>query len=189
MIQRRSVETVEQKLDGRTLSGYAAVYGQDSRELVENGRAFVERIAPGAFAETLRTGSDVKLYYNHEPNALLARTKSGTLKLRSDRQGLAFEASLPETTLGNDVRTLIERGDLSGEMSFGFFVEDESWNRTRTERLVKRARLVEVSVVQDAAYPQTNSSLRSVSAAAQEAALLRLELHRRRIEACLLKSS
>ena len=67
-------------------------------------------------------------------------------------------------------------------MSFGFYVEDESWNRTRTERLVKRARLVEVSIVQDAAYPQTTSSLRSVSAAAHEAARLRLELHRKRVD-------
>jgi len=79
------------------------------------------------------------------------------------------------------VRELLARGDLTGEMSFGFFVEDESWNRTRTERLVKRARLVEVSIVQDAAYPQTNSSLRSVSAAAIEAARLRLELHLQRM--------
>jgi HK97 family phage prohead protease len=182
MISRRSIDATEQKLDGRTLAGYAAVYGEDSREIVEQGRAFVERIAPGAFAETLRTNADVKLLYNHDPAALLARTKSRTLSLKSDRNGLAFEASLPETTLGNDVRELLARGDLTGEMSFGFFVEDESWNRTRTERLVKRARLVEVSIVQDAAYPQTNSSLRSVSAAAIEAARLRLEIHLRRME-------
>jgi HK97 family phage prohead protease len=182
MISRRSIDATEQKLDGRTLAGYAAVYGEDSREIVEQGRAFIERIAPGAFAETLRANADVKLLYNHDPAALLARTKSRTLSLKSDRNGLAFEASLPETTLGNDVRELLARGDLTGEMSFGFFVEDESWNRTRTERLVKRARLVEVSIVQDAAYPQTNSSLRSVSAAAIEAARLRLELHIRRME-------
>jgi hypothetical protein len=182
MISRRSIDATEQKLDGRTLAGYAAVYGEDSREIVEQGRAFVERIAPGAFAETLRSNADVKLLYNHDPAALLARTKSRTLSLKSDRNGLAFEASLPETTLGNDVRELLARGDLTGEMSFGFFVEDESWNRTRTERLVKRAKLVEVSIVQDAAYPQTNSSLRSVSAAAIEAARLRLEIHLRRME-------
>lgn len=187
MISRRDF-TGEQKVDGRTLAGYAAVYGQDSREIVEHGRSFVERIAPGAFNETLRSGGDVKLLYNHDGGALLARTKSGTLKLKSDRQGLAFEASLPETTLGNDVRELLSRGDLTGEMSFGFFIEEDSWNRDRSERLVKRAKLVEVSIVHDAAYPQTKSSLRSVSAAATEAARVRLELHRKRIE-CLLRMS
>jgi uncharacterized protein len=183
MISRRTIETEEQKLDGRTLAGYAAVYGQDSREIVEHGRAFVERIAPGAFNGTLSSGADVKLLYNHDASMPLARTRSGTLKLRSDRGGLAFETTLPETTLGNDVRELLERGDLSGEMSFGFFVEDESWNPKRTERLVKRAKLVEVSIVQDAAYPQTTSSLRHVDAAAIDAARARLELHFARIKA------
>ena len=181
MISRRDFTAAEQSIDGRTLAGYAAVYGQDSREIVENGRKFVERIAPGAFNETLSSGADVKLFYNHDASMPLARTRSGTLKLRSDRNGLAFEATLPETTLGNDVRALLERGDLSGEMSFGFYVSEDSWNKDRSQRLVKRAQLVEVSIVQDAAYPQTSSSLRSVSAAYTEAAYLRLALHFRRM--------
>lgn len=182
MISRRDIQATEQKVDGRTLSGYAAVYNQDSREIVEHGRAFVERIAPGAFNETLRAGGDVKLFYNHDMSMPLARTKSGTLKLTSDRQGLRFDATLPETTLGNDVRELLTRGDLTGEMSFGFFVEEDSWNKSRTERLVKRAKLIEVSIVQDAAYPQTSSSLRHVDAAAMEAAKARLALHIARIQ-------
>lgn len=181
MISRRSIDATEQKIEGRTLSGYAAVYGEQSREIVEHGRAFTERIAPGAFKATLDARADVKLLYNHDPMHLLARTRSGTLNLRSDRAGLAFEASLPETTLGNDVRALLERGDLTGEMSFGFFVEEDSWNAKRTERLVKRAKLVEVSIVQDAAYPQTSSSLRHVDAAALDAASARLALHIARI--------
>ena len=76
---------------------------------------------------------------------------------------------------------LFRSGDLSGEMSFGFVVAEDSWNKNRTERLVKRAQLIEVSIVQDAAYPQTSSSLRSVSAAYRNAALLRLALHFRRM--------
>ena len=181
MISRRNIDGTNPVVDGRNLSGYAAVYNQDSREIVEHGRKFVERIAPGAFNETLSSGGDVKLYYNHDTSMPLARTKSGTLTLKSDRTGLAFSATLPETTLGNDVRALMERGDLTGEMSFGFFVVDDSWNKTRTERLVKRASLVEVSLVQDAAYPQTSSSLRSVSAAYTEAVYARLALHFRRM--------
>jgi HK97 family phage prohead protease len=185
MISRRSIESAEQTLDGRRLSGYAAVYNQDSREIVEHGRSFTERIAPGAFGETLAAGSDVKLYYNHDASMPLARTRSGTLKLRSDRNGLAFDATLPETTLGNDVRALIERGDLSGEMSFGFFVVEDSWNRDRSERLVKRANLVEISIVQDAAYPQTNSSLRSARAVSADVIDARLSTHYRRLIECL----
>lgn len=181
MISRRDFTASEQSIDGRTLAGYAAVYGQDSREIVENGRKFTERIAPGAFNETLSSGADVKLYYNHDASMPLARTCSKTLTLRSDRNGLAFSAELPDTTLGRDIKTLLERGDLSGEMSFGFFVNEDSWNKNRTQRLVKKATLVEVSIVQDAAYPQTSSSLRSVSAAYTEAVYARLALHFRRM--------
>lgn len=181
MISRRDFTAAEQSIDGRTLAGYAAVYGQDSREIVEGGRKFTERIAPGAFNETLSSGADVKLYYNHDASMPLARTRSGTLQLKSDRNGLAFTASLPDTTLGNDVRALIERGDLSGEMSFGFFVVEDSWSKDRSQRLVKKAQLVEVSIVQDAAYPQTSSSLRGVSAAYTEAVYARLALHFRRM--------
>jgi len=182
MISRRAITATEQSIDGRTLAGYAAVYNQDSREIREYGRTFTERIAPGAFDETLNARADVKLYYNHDPAMPLARTRSGTLSLRSDRNGLAFSAKLPETTLGNDVRTLLERGDLTGEMSFGFHVVGEEWSQDRTERTITRANLVEISIVQDAAYPQTSASLRSVSAAAIEAARARLALHFKRME-------
>jgi len=182
MISRRTLEATEQKIDGRTLAGYAAVYGQDSREIVEHGRRFVERIAPGAFNETLGSGGDVKLFINHRTDEIpLARTRSGTLKLKSDRNGLAFEAQLPETARAEELRAALERGDMSGEMSFGFFVVEDSWNKDRSQRLVKRAQLVEISAVTDAAYPQTTSSLRSVSAAYRNAAYLRLALHFRRM--------
>ena len=182
MISRRSVEATEQKLDGRTLAGYAAVYGQDSREIVEGGRKFTERIAPGAFNETLASGADVKLYYNHDASMPLARTKSGTLTLDSRADGLHYTATLPETTLGNDVRTLLERGDLTGEMSFGFYVERDTWNAKRTERRIESARLVEISLVQDPAYDLTSSSLRCVNAAFTDAVAARLELHIRRLK-------
>ena len=175
MISRRDISSVGHKVEGRTLSGVAAVYGQQSRELSEYGRTFRETIAPGAFGDTVR--GDIKLFYNHDPSMPLARTRSGTLNLEDRSDGLHYAAVLPETTLGNDVRALLERGDLSGEMSFGFYVEKDEWNAKRTERTVQKARLVEISVVVDAAYPQTSSSLRHVDAAAIEAARSRLALH------------
>lgn len=178
MISRRDIGTT-QSVDGRTLSGVAAVYGAQSREISENGRTFTERIAPGAFGESVR--GDIKLLYNHDPRMPLARSRSGTLVLEDRADGLHYTATLPDTTLGNDVRELMQRGDLSGEMSFGFYVQRDSWNKARTERVVERAQLVEISVVVDAAYPQTSSSLRRVDAAAIEAARARLELHIARI--------
>ena len=179
MISRRDIGSVEHKIDGRTLSGVAAVYGQRSRELRENGRVFTEVIAPGAFGDTVR--GDIKLFYNHNPSMPLARTRSGTLKLADHADGLHYTATLPETTLGNDVRELMQRGDLSGEMSFGFYVTRDSWNARKNERTVHEARLVEISVVVDAAYPQTHSALRHVGDGFASALRARLDLHRNRL--------
>jgi hypothetical protein len=176
MISRRDF-TSAPAVEGRTLTGIAAVYGQPSRLIREQGRSFTERIDAGAFGDI----GDVKLYYGHDASMPLARTQSGTLKLDSRADGLHYSATLPETTLGNDVRELLSRGDLTGAMSFGFYVTRDTWNKTRTERTVNAATLVEVSLVQDAAYPQTTSSLRHVGAEFQRAVDARLELHLHRM--------
>ena len=176
MISHRDF-TSAPSVEGRTLTGIAAVYGQPSRLIREQGRTFTERIAPGAFGAI----ADVKLYYNHDASMPLARTQSGTLKLDSRSDGLHYTATLPDTTLGNDVRELLTRGDLTGAMSFGFFVTKDTWSPDRTERTVNAATLVEVSLVQDAAYPQTTSSLRHVDAALDAAVIARLELHLQRM--------
>lgn len=179
MIERRTI-AIDRPV-GRTLSGLAIPYGKWSREISEPfAPQFREKIARGAFGEL--GGADIKLLWNHNPGALLARTRSGTMTITDTAAGLRFSADIADTTVGRDVRELIARGDLSGEMSFGFYVDRDEWNPRRTERTVTAARLVELSVVVDAAYgDKTNSSLRSVSAAFTEAARLRLEIHKHRM--------
>ena len=175
MISRRSVDIPS--TDGRTLSGYAAVYREPSLPITvhANPRPYVEPIAPGAFGDSI--SGDVELLYNHDDSAVpLARTISGTLGFKSDGTGLRFEAKLPNTARADEIISALQRGDLTGAMSFGFHVEDDVWNRDRSERIVKRARIVEASLVKRAAYPQTHSSLRSVSEAVNDAARARLML-------------
>lgn len=160
MISKRSIST-DHAIEGRTLSGYAALYNSKSKVISERGATFRETISPNAFADTLKSGADVKLYYNHDSGMPLARTSAKTLSISSDETGLRFSAELPDTTLGNDVRVLLGRGDLTGEMSFGFRVVSDTWNSDRTERTINSAQLLEISIVQDAAYPNTYSALRS----------------------------
>jgi len=95
-----------------------------------------------------------------------ARTRSGSLTIEERSTGIHFSAELPETTLGNDVRVLMHRGDLSGEMSFGFYVDAEEWNAKRTQRTVTRGRLVELSVVTVGAYE--SAQVYSVAASSPE---------------------
>ena len=142
------------RASGRTLTGYAAVFGQETRI-----GGFTERIKPGAFTKSLTSGRDILALLDHRFDALLGRTASGTLKLYEDDKGLAFELRLPDTQAGRDLVALAERGDVGG-MSFGFIAEDEAWSGNTRE--LRQVDLREVSVVQAfPAYQQTEISLRN----------------------------
>jgi HK97 family phage prohead protease len=139
---------------GRTLTGYAAVFGEETRI-----GGFTERIAPGTFRDSLASGRDVLALLDHRADVLLGRTRSGSLRLSEDAHGLRFALDLPDTQAGRDLVALAERGDIGG-MSFGFVATDEEWHgETRELRAVE---LHEISVVQSwPAYQQTEVSLRN----------------------------
>lgn len=142
------------RASGRTLSGYAAVFGTETRI-----GGFSERIAPGAFGKSLASGKDILALLDHRADVLLGRTASGTLRLTEDAKGLRFDLELPDTQAGRDLVALAERGDLGG-MSFGFIAEDEEW--TGNTRELRQVDLREVSVIQAfPAYQQTEISLRN----------------------------
>ena len=136
-MERRAVHEV--RAEGRRLIGYAARFGIEARI-----GDFSETIRAGAFANSL--DRDVLGLVDHDPTRLLGRTRTGTLRLQEDRQGLAFELDVPDTTLGRDVLAMAERGDLGG-MSFGFTVPrgGEQWQGRQRE--LTRVDLLEVSVV------------------------------------------
>ncbi|MGH7794109.1 MAG: HK97 family phage prohead protease [Candidatus Binatia bacterium] len=135
----------------RGLTGYAAKFGVEAR--IGN---YVEVIKAGAFRETLSGGRDILALVDHDLTKVLARTRSGSLKLIEDTAGLQFDLSLPQTTAGRDVLELANRGDLGG-MSFGFTVngkDGEHWTDNRRE--LRSINLVEISVVSSwPAYPDT----------------------------------
>ncbi|MDX9718435.1 MAG: HK97 family phage prohead protease [Thauera sp.] len=142
------------RASGRVLTGYAAVFGTETRM-----GSFTERIAPGAFSKSLASGRDILALLDHRADVLLGRTASGTLKLTEDAKGLRFDLELPDTQAGRDLVALAERGDLGG-MSFGFIAEDEAW--TGNTRELRQVDLREVSVIQAfPAYQQTEISLRN----------------------------
>lgn len=92
--EQRTIDVDVESLDarGRTLHGYAAVYGVESADL----GGFRERIAPGAFADVL--GSDVRCLLNHDASQVLGRTRSGTLRLHDEQRGRSSSSSLATST-------------------------------------------------------------------------------------------
>ncbi|KAA0275390.1 MAG: HK97 family phage prohead protease [Acidobacteria bacterium] len=152
--EQRTIDVDVKQLDtrGRTVHGYAAVYGATSGDL----GGFREQIAPGAFAGVL-ADSDVRCLLNHDPNVVLGRTKSGTMRLADDERGLRFEVDLPESR--SDLREAVARGDLDGA-SFRFQVGEEQWDGDlRTVKTVKA--LHDVTLATYPAYPAASIELRT----------------------------
>jgi HK97 family phage major capsid protein/HK97 family phage prohead protease len=156
-LEQRTVDVDVTDLDtrGRTVVGYAAVYGSRSADL----GGFTEQIAPGAFRDVLAGNPDVRALLNHDPNQILGRTKSGTLRLYDEERGLRFEIDLPDSPLGENVRAAVERRDLDGA-SFRFKCGDDEWDGD--VRTVKNIReLHDCSLATTPAYPSTSIELRT----------------------------
>ena len=147
--------------NGMSFTGYAAVFNSPSEPL-----PFTERIAPGAFARSLKSKNNVRMYMNHDSNMLLATTRAKTLRLSEDSKGLLVDASLPDTTIGRDLSVLMQRGDVNS-MSFGFTVPSggDMWSDDGQSRELRQIKLFEVSVVTGfPAYTATTATVRSLDA-------------------------
>jgi HK97 family phage prohead protease len=166
--------------DARTLTGYAALYGSEARI----AGMFREVIEPGAFRSALARQDDVRALFNHDPNHVLGRTKSGTLQLTEDARGLRYTVTLPDTQAGRDLWTSIQRGDVS-QSSFAFSVDKEEWRDKSADlplRVVTDVHLYDVSPVTYPAYDETSVSARSQAEAISAAARPRVP-PRNRIDA------
>ncbi len=142
----------------RTGVGYAALYDT----WTDIGGMWRERIAPGAFTKSLQE-RDVLALHSHDSGRVVGRLGAGTLILREDAKGLAFENPLPDTNDGRDLIVQLERGDIAG-MSIGFVSVRSEWDETKdvTERTILEAMLFEVTYTAYPAYRDTEVALRSL---------------------------
>ena len=156
--RRYLTQPVEVRAEGgkRTVTGYAAVFD----ELSQNLGWFREKIARGAFDNVL--DNDVVALFNHDINHVLARTISNTLTLEVDERGLKYTFEAPDTTSGNDLLAMLQRGDVQ-HSSFSFSIEDQKWTQDdelgEIRTILKVKRLYDVSPVVMPAYKQTDVSI------------------------------
>src|SRR5690348_4112068 len=80
----------------RRIGGYAAKYRITSNPIPSrDGGKFIEMLEHGAFNDALASRDlDCVCLQQHDPQKVLGRTKSGTLRLSSDEIGLKFECDL-----------------------------------------------------------------------------------------------
>jgi HK97 family phage prohead protease len=137
-------------------------YNSDSHVLTENGRKFIERIAPGAFNRSIETG-DITAWFTHDElvRPPLGRTSAGTLRLSgNDEIGLRVWIDAP--TSAADVVEAVERGDVRG---FSFMFSDPVYDWNKSGQLpvgtIREARLKHVALVVNPAYPAAHAAVRS----------------------------
>lgn len=173
-IRSRSTEGIERRTvaarvevrasstdEAYTIEGHAAVFDDLSEDL-GFFEPWFERIEPGAFKTVLSKAPDVRALFNHDPNYVLARTKSGTLRVSEDDDGLLYEADIDGgTDIGKRLRSSLTRRDVD-QSSFAFRVarKGDSWEEDDEGRLIrtihKFSELYDVSPVTYPAYPTTD---------------------------------
>lgn len=160
--------------DGRTLYGHFAVF--DSPTVINDsfeGR-FVEQVAPGAFARTLKErAKQVKVLFNHGQDPSIGNKPLGNIRsVREDRVGVAYDVELfTDTSYVADLLPGLRAGAYGA--SFRFKVVDETWDTTGARtvgnpegldvRTVTDADLYEFGPVTFPAYADATAGVRSMT--------------------------
>ena len=164
-VERRNVTTeveVRKHEDDEThVEGYAALFNSDS-VLLPGG--FIETLEPNAFTDVLeKETTDPVALFNHNPDYILGRRSSGTLRLYEDNKGLRYSIRMPSSAAR--VIEAVQRRDVIGS-SFAFTVSpnDETFERGEDgiprRRIRRVSSLLDVAVVVSPAYPSTSAAVR-----------------------------
>lgn len=119
---------------------------------------FRERILPNAF----EMRSDMILNQQHDrtkPLAKLDNVAEASFSIRQTASAYEIRARIARTTVGDDALYNIRNGLLSG-FSVEMKVHDEDWREEASLRLIKRATMAGVALVDRPAYPQSSVEAR-----------------------------
>lgn len=158
------VRAQQQEDQPTRIIGYGSVFNIRSEPLW----GFREIIKPGAFDDVLN--DDVRGLFNHDPNFILGRSTSGTLKVSVDERGLQYDIEAPDTqTIRDLVLAPMRRGDIN-QSSFAFRVarDGDRWYEDEEGVVIREihkfSRLYDVSPVTYPAYQAADSAVRSLKA-------------------------
>ena len=137
---------------GRRLIGTLVKYGDTAK--LPGG--IKERFMPGAFGDV--AALDVILNGHHDRGRPLARTGGAGLVLEDSADALSMTATLPKTRDADDVLELVRTGVLRG-LSLEFAAQSERMESAT--RVIERARLGGLAVVDRPAYPESGIEARA----------------------------
>ena len=144
----------ELRYDGdRTVSGVVLNYS-DMAQLDSKGTK--ERFEPRAFGDL--ENEDIILNFQHDRTVPIARTGGGGLQIHDDGTQVTLSATLPNTRAADDALELIKNKVMRG-FSIEFMPTKQRWDK-RT-RVVSKAQLKNIAIVDRPAYPQSIIDLRA----------------------------
>lgn len=157
---------------GSTIVGHAAVFDSWS-ETLGGIFPFREKVRRGAFEKSIGN-DDIRALFNHNPDYVLGRNRSGTLALEEDDVGLKVTITPPDTQWARDMQVSIKRGDIS-QMSIGFVVVKDDWKTVDDidVRELIEVQLFDVSPVTFPAYTQTDVGVRAMTEYAEYRAAIK----------------
>jgi len=168
-VEIRSAESGEgdDKTEQRFVAGIGIVYGEE----VTIWDGFKETIRAGAFADSLKSDINVKSFFNHNASFVLATQRSEpALTITDSKDGLEFDAPIPDTSYGRDLIENLERKNVEGA-SFTFTVDEDILIIDEDDvyhREIVKATLYEVGPVTNPVYPQTEVGVRNKDEAFSE---------------------
>lgn len=154
----------DERGDGFTLEGYAAVFDTPTRIDSWEGR-FDEVIARGAFGKTISERRPV-LQFDHGRDVATGSVPIGAIEeLREDDHGLFVRARLHDNARVEPIRQAIASGAIDG-MSFRFRVTREEWDESTDtpQRTIREVDLYELGPVVFPAYAATSVGVRAMLA-------------------------
>ena len=126
----------QSEAEAGVFSGYGAVFGN-----IDDGNDIIE---PGAFTETLKDISRVKLMLQHNYELLPLGLPT---ELHEDEHGLHITAFISDTSTGRDVKVLI-RDHVLKELSIGYDIPPGGFDiDDHGVRHLRQINLLEISVV------------------------------------------
>lgn len=138
-----------------------------SKLLTTKTKRFYEKIGKGVFTRAIEKATEsnnpIDLLGGHKGEFLLASTQNGSLTLEEREDGLYMKATIVDTDYGRRFYELAKAG-LYQEMSFGFKINEERWERNQDKtfnRYVDDLELFECSIVRVGAYNNTNVQLQA----------------------------
>lgn len=139
-------------------TGKAIIYDKETQIC----KGIFEKIQKDAFTDAIER-DDVRCLFNHNPNYVLGRNKSGTLKLEKREDALYFTVFPPHSSWCEDLKNSVKRGDIS-QCSFAFSTENDEFKLDKDgniHRTVLDGKLYDISIVTYPAYEETHVALRS----------------------------